>query len=333
MNKRHQKTRKCPSCNGQSKRRGKNKSGSQRYQCLSCGKTFTAGNRKKFSKKKWLGLFEEYVLCGATYRLLSKVHKIPVRTLESQFHRLFEEEPPNLYIPETQREESYLIIDGKWFGKKQVMMVYRRSDTKTILYISFLKKEYGSQIARDLEHLRDLGYKFTCVVSDGGTGIKKAVNKAMKNTPHQICMAHMHRRVISCLGKYPKQENTKELKIIADHIWLIESREALIWWLEQLNDWVKRNNKYLWERRTDDTGRKWFAHTKARSAVTNLFFSAKNCFEFINHPLIPKTSNQLEATIGVLTDKKRIHRGLKETRTQSFLKWFIYFYNKDKMSS
>ena len=323
---------KCPSCSGKSKVNGKNRSGTKRYRCLKCGKTFSSFQRKTQQEINGLQLLEEYVLYGVTYRYLEKVYRVNKRTMMRKFHRMLEEEPPELIIPETKNEESNLIVDGKWTGKKEVMKNYRRSDSRGILHILFLKKEYGSQIARDLEYLKSLGYKFTCVVSDGGTGIGKAVRKVFGNIPHQICMAHMHRMATLCLGKYPKDERIQQLKKLADHIWLLESPEARIWWVNELKTWGKTNWNYLVERRRDDLGRVWFAHKNARKSLRILLSASKHSFAFLDNPLLPKTSNHIEATIGVLGDKKRIHRGLKRSRNQGFMKWFVYFYNKNYMS-
>lgn len=323
---------KCPSCNSQTKAFGANRSGTKRYRCLVCNRTFTASQKSIAKQTSFVNLFEEYVLYGVTYKYLEKIYKINKRRLIREFHKLLNINPPDIIIPETTREESYLIIDGKWFNKTEVMMIYRRSDSKSILHISFLKREYGSQIAKDLLHLKSMGYRFTCVISDGGTGIAKAVKQVFGNIPHQICMAHTHRQATNCLGKYPKDECVRDLKHLADHIWLIESREALAWWIGELKCWYQDNWFYLMEKRRDDLGRVWFVHKNAKKSLNILLSSVKQSFKFLDHPLLPKTSNHIEASIGVFGDKKRIHRGLKRTRNSGFMKWFIYYYNKSRIS-
>jgi len=324
--------RKCTSCNNQAKRYGRTAAGTVRYRCTICLKTFVTHQKRVAQNVIQLKLLEEYVLYGATYKLLAKVHHLPKESLCRKFHKLLIQEPPQLVIPETQKEESYLIIDGKWFGKTEVALIYRRADLKTILRINFLKKEYGSQIAKDLEALKKQ-YHFTCVVSDGGTGIKKAVKQVLNHIPHQHCLAHLHREAIGGLGKYPKENNLKQLRNLADHLWLIESRETLLWWQQQLKIWIKRNKAYLLEHTHDSFNHRWwYTHKGARKAVRVLLTAPQTSFVFLDHPLLPKTSNALEASIGVLGDKKRIHRGLKKCRNQQFIKWFVYFYNQEKLA-
>lgn len=80
-----------------------------------------------------------------------------------------------------------------------------------------------------------MGYRFTGIVSDGGTGIVGAVDKVFSHIPYQICLAHLHRGIIAAIDRYPRDEKVKDLKRLADHVWFIESKEALRWWREQLN--------------------------------------------------------------------------------------------------
>ncbi len=129
-------------------------------------------------------------------------------------------------IPELTAEVSYLLIDGLWFGKRYCLMLYRHHRRKLLIHASFISRERGSLIAKDLKILKKK-YRFSGAVSDGGTGIGNAVLVELGRIPHQICLAHLHRDIISAIGRYPKDQRVKELKKIADHIWLIESKEAL----------------------------------------------------------------------------------------------------------
>lgn len=241
------------------------------------------------------------------------------------------QQPPELNLPEVTSEEAYLLIDGLWFGKRYCLMLYRHSQRRVILKASFLKREYGSLIAKDLTSLKKR-YHFTGVVSDGGTGIRKAVFKVFGHIPHQICLAHLHRDVVGAIGRYPKDGRVRKLKKLADHIFLIESKEALRWWTEKLQSWIAQNRDFLNEtRHIEDVGW-WFVHKGVRKAVRILVSLPDSSFKFLDHPLMPKTTNELEGTISVLSRKQDIHKGLKRDRVTLFLLWFIYFYNRKILS-
>jgi hypothetical protein len=127
--------------------------------------------------------------------MLSSISGYSVRFLESQFHHFLKLNPP--YLPkldQSESDETFLLIDGLWFKRWYVMMVYRQSKNLTILHISVAGKEVSTKIIKDLRYLTDnLGYIFTGIVSDGGTGIIKAVQLSK---PYRIYLAIFHIRYV-----------------------------------------------------------------------------------------------------------------------------------------
>jgi hypothetical protein len=270
-------------------------------------------------------------LGGLTLDQLSSWSGYSVRTLENIFHKLLTSTVPSLEIPELTSDVSYLLIDGLWFGKKYCLMLYRHHKRKLIIHASFVTSERGSLIAKDLKILSEK-YTFSGIVSDGATGIRNAVIVRYGSIPHQICMAHLHRDIINAIGRYPKDKRVQELKLIADHIWLIESKEALRWWIGMLTEWTDTNRDFLMEYKRDDQGHWWHVHKGVRKAVRILVSLPDTSFQFLTHPLMPKTTNELEGSISVLSRKHHIHTGLKRERVRSFISWFIYFYNRKILS-
>jgi hypothetical protein len=271
-------------------------------------------------------------LWGNTYAMLATLSGYTIAYLVQQFHVFLAKEPPVLPpLDQSTTEEAFLLIDGLWFRRWYVLMVYRQAKNLTILHISVAGQEAGTKIAKDLRVLTTV-YRFTGVVSDGGTGIIKAVNVVFPHIPHQICLAHMHRRIIAALGRYPRDYRIQELKTIADHVWRIESKVALRWWKEQLYIWITDNDKFLWEYKQDTEGHRWYPHKGARKAVRILIRLPDTSFTFLDHPTMPKTTNELEAQLGHLGKRWLAHRGLKKDRWENFMKWFVYFYNEEKLS-
>lgn len=277
-------------------------------------------------------LFRQYVLWGHTYEQLSDQSGYSIQYLQLKFQLFFPLDPPVLpKIDQSNFEETFLLIDGLWLKRGFVLMAYRQSKNLAILHISVVGHEVGTKIAKDLKILKE-EYIFTGIVSDGGTGIVKAVMEVFPHRPHQICLAHMHRDVINAIGRYSKDERIRELKALADWVWLIESKEALRWWAEKINIWIKNYNSFLKEKKYDLDYNWWFIHKGARKAVGILKELPHTSFKFLSHPLMPKTTNELEAQFGHLGKRWLSHRGLKTERWESFMKWFVYFYNKEKLS-
>lgn len=322
---------KCLSCNSFLSSWGKTTAGRKRYHCRNCkkGRTFL---KHPFKRINYFNLFKQYVLWGLTYEMLSSFSGYSIQHLVEKFHEYLKEDPPELPpLDQTDIPQTFLLIDGLWFGRWFVLMVYRQSGNLTILHISTMGREAATRIEKDLKKIQEK-YLFTGIVSDGGTGIVSAVNEIFPYTPHQICLAHLHRGIIAAIGRYSRDYRIQELKRIADHVWLIESKEALKWWKTKLNDWIKRNNSFLKEKRYDIEYNWWHIHKGARKAVATLLDLHHTSFKFLDYPLMPKTTNEIEAQFGHLGKRWLAHRGLKRERWEYFLKWFVYFYNQEKLS-
>lgn len=306
---------------------GRSKNGKKRYGCNYCKTTRLYKKSKPISI---VDLFKQYILWGLTYEMLSSISGLSVRHLEGQFHKLMELDPPKLpRFNQSKFEVAYLLIDGLWFGRWFVLLVYRQSGTLYLLHISIAGREASTKIAKDLRHIKDnLKYKFTAAVTDGGTSVCSAVSEVYPHMPHQVCLAHMHRQIVNALGRYSKDSRITELIGLANHIWFIESHEALNYWEDNVKEWFFKNLNFLKETRTDETGRRWFVHKGVRKAIKIMAKLPKTSFKFLDHPTMPKTTNEIEATFGHIGQRWLRHRGLKKTRWESFLKWFTYYYNQ-----
>ena len=321
----------CPSCSKPFSSWGKTASGKKRYGCRLCKRTRIYKKQQK--KQDFFVLFRQYVLWGSTYEMLASLSGYSTRHLQKKFERYFLQTPPDLpLLNQSEISETFLLLDGLWLKRGFVLMAYRQSRNLTILHISVVGKEVATKIAKDLRYLTVLGYRFTGVVSDGGTGIVKAVAEVFPHKPHQICLAHLHRDVINAIGKYPKSERVKDLKRLADHVWLIESKEALRWWKKEVEEWVNSHNAFLKERKYDLDYNWWYIHKGVRRATVILQALPDTSFKFLDYPLMPKTTNELEAQFGHLGKRWLAHRGLKTEKWEYFMLWFVYFYNQEKLS-
>jgi hypothetical protein len=269
------------------------------------------------------------VLKGRTYESLSRQSGFSVRYLEDTFHGYLRRLPPPLTLPLPTRDFSYLIYDAVWFGKRFCLLCYRVYGEPYIIYHRLGKTEHSAQIKRDLETIQAQGYIFDGIVSDGQTGFIRAVKSVYPFTPHQICLAHGSREAGLGLGHRPAYPSLQTLKLLVDHLFLIESKEALGWWVSKVKQWHDCERDYLNEYTHDQvTGKWWYKHRNARKTIRVLLKLAKTSFRFLDDPLIPKTTNGIEGIFTNLRIKWQIHRGLKRKRWGHFLQWFIYFRNQ-----
>jgi hypothetical protein len=264
--------------------------------------------------------------------MLSDETGLSMRHLETYIHTFLAQEPPVCILPKLPVSETFLLVDGMWLKRWCVMLAYRRSKDLTMLHISLAGKESWYRVARDLTHIKNMHFKFSGIVSDGGRGIVSAIKEVFPNTTHQICMAHMHREAIRGLGKKPIDPRVRTLRKLADHMWLIESKEALKWWTVKRDAWIEQHADYLREYRQDTTGQWWYIHKGARKTVRILKKLPETSFKFLDKSLMPKTTNELEASFGHLGKRWLVHRGLRTYRWENFMKWFVYFYNMHQLT-
>lgn len=321
----------CPSCNNPLTAWGRTPSGKKRYGCNTCRKTRVYHRTERYPD--FFSLFRQYVFWGHTYEQLSDISGYSIQHLSKKFHAYFLQPPPETpKLDQSTMEETFLLLDGLWLKRGFVLMAYRQSRNLRLLHISVVGREAASKIAKDLRYITVLGYQFTGVVSDGGKGIVSAVAEVFPHKPHQICLAHLHRDCINAIGRYPKSERVKDLKRLADHVWLIESKEALRWWQGEVAQWAESHNAFLKEKKYDLDYNWWFIHKGVRRALSILRSLPTTSFKFLDHPFMPKTTNELEAQFGHLGKRWLSHRGLKTETWEQFMKWFVYFYNQDKLS-
>lgn len=321
----------CQTCNTYLAPWGKTTTGKKRFRCKQCKQT----RRYHITHPKidFFVLFRQYVLWGHTYEQIADLSGYSIQYLSRQFHIFLSQNPPELPpFDQSTETETFLLLDGLWLKRGFVLMAYRQSKNLRILHISVVGREVATKIAKDLRQLLTLGYRFTGVVSDGGTGIVKAITEVFPHKPHQICLAHMHRDVTNALGRYPKSERVKALKALGDHVWLIESKEALRWWSRKVYLWKQQHATFVKEKKYDLDYNWWYIHKGVRRAMNILETLPKTSFTFLDHPLMPKTTNELEAQFGHLGKRWLTHRGLKTEMWESFMRWFVYFYNEDKLS-
>ena len=108
-------------------------------------------------------------------------------------------------------------IDGKWLHRQGVVMIYRDVTNKINLYWSFhLSESYGA-IQADFERVIPLikDHMPSGIVTDWKGAIVSAVNTFIPSPPHQRCLAHVERQLLTFLPLRSPIQATQKLRIIA----------------------------------------------------------------------------------------------------------------------
>ena len=66
-----------------------------------------------------------------------------------------------------------------------------------------------------------------------------------------------------------------------------------------------------------------------RKAYVHIKKALPDMFHFLDNPRIPKTTNALEPFFEHLKENIALHRGLSYEHYRNYVKWYLFFRNKD----
>lgn len=232
------------------------------------------GSKNRFSNRVIFSLFVEWVLHTLTLKYLSQKNNISTVTLSTRFQKFLTQPLTALEYLERLVEDDglraqfsgFLLIDGDWFGRKRVLIVYKDSQAG-ILFWRFANGEYKAQVKQDIEYLKSNGYPLRGTISDGKNSLVNAAKS--HQVPVQRCLVHIQMRLRALLTKNPQSEAGKQLKEWSYSVNKINSRyEAKIllrWFIRLYNrhkDFIKAKTNYI-DPKTDKT-RWWYTHKNVR---------------------------------------------------------------------
>lgn len=227
-------------------------------------------------------------------------------------------------------ERVNLIIDGTYFKGNLCLIIYRDDNIKFTQLYRLTDGEWLDEIREDLENLIGLGVAIESITCDGHRSILKAAKKACKGVIIQRCIIHIQRMCRIWLTQTPQSQAGIELLRIVHVLHNISNWDQWGYWIVSLIHWYERHQDFVNEKSFNSiTGRYWFTHKMVRRSFITIKKALPNMFHYLDNPRIPKSTNGLESYFGHLKDNLSIHRGLSPNHRKSFIKWYLYFRNRD----
>jgi hypothetical protein len=271
--------------------------------------------------------FEKWVLYRQTIEQLSRESRYSIRTLKTLFHQYLSKPPVLGFYP---NEYLYLLVDGTYFSKDICLIVYRDSQIKFTQLYRISDGEHYVEIKEDLENLLQIGVQIKSITCDGHKAILKAIKHSCKEVIVQRCLVHIQRECKLWLTTHPKTVEGLSLLQIVHQLHLIENQEQYQHWLKQFYDWYELYKKYVNEKSISTlSNRFWYKHKMVRKAFIHIKNALPNMFNYLQDDKIPKSTNGLESFFGHLKNHVLLHRGLTKTHRKNFIKWYLYFRNRE----
>ena len=220
-------------------------------------------------------------------------------------------------------------IDGKWLHRQGAIMIYRNITKSTNLYWSWHPSESYDSIREDFVHLLPIiqPYMPVGVVSDWKGAIVASVNEFLPPIPHQRCLAHVQRQLLTFLPLRSPLVMTRQLREIAKDITNIYSQEEKIVWMLAVQNWTVTYQLFLQEKTKGINTKKkwWYTHGNLRRAVKLLTFDEAHLFAYLQNSLLPSTNNSLEGGNSQMKTKLSNHRGMKTPQQVIYIFWLLTF--------
>ena len=315
----------CPYCGFSCRRHGKTSAGTQRWYCSNCKIAFTSKNDHQL---KDFNLFQEW-LFGKN---VQKEMPGKGRTFRRKISRFWDIWP---LPPRIEDQHAIVFVDGIYLARKACILIC--CDEHHVLGWYLCRYEHSG--AWEALMARIATPKF--VVSDGGSGFRKAMKKVWKTARLQRCTFHAFCQVKRYTTTRPKTLAGMELYEIAKDLLHIKNEGQAFAWMIRLEGWNQRHKKFLMEQTRDENGKLRYTHERLLKANRSLLrlIQTKTLFTYLDKSILngvkgPATNNRIEGGVNAqLRSMLRNHRGLSiEKRIQAVF-WWCYMHSPKPLSS
>lgn len=306
------------------KRNGKTRSGAQRWRCRSCGASMThhVDNTAKQLKAflRWLlgrlPVSESAACSGATFRRRAE-----------RFWRLW---PLPAYTGEV---HDVVFVDGIYVTKKLVVLI--ACSREHVLAWHLAQSECSAAWAALMLKVPAP----VMVVTDGGSGFRKAARAVWPGTRVQRCLVHVSRQVKRKTTLKPQLDAGEELLGLAKRLTKAKDADAAAIWLADYAGWCSKWERFLREFTLRD-GKRLYTHERPRSARRSLSKLVKEgtmfTFAELQESLGGKwdsTNNIIEGRVNAqIREMLHAHRGLSAMRRVKAVFWWCYMDSEFKAS-
>lgn len=314
----------CPICGSVCIRHGRISSGSQRWFCKSCKMAFTP---KIDNSAKQLQIFLDWLFSKDTQKEMVGEGRT-FRRKTSKFWDIWPMPP----VIESKREVLY--VDGIYLGRKACVLIC--CDDKNVLGWYLCRYEHAGSYIALLSRIAEP----TIVVSDGGTGFRKAIKQTWPNANVQRCVFHVFCQVRRYTTSSPNTAAGIELYALSKDLMHITTNTEKDKWIDCFIAWMKKYNKFLSQMTYDENGNSRPTHERLIKAQRSLLRLIKEdtMFTYLEEDLrdeidrIPSTNNRIEGGINSrLRAMLREHRGLSVERRIKAVFWWCYMHSPEPL--
>ena len=300
--------KKCPLCGAVKTKKNGTRKGVQLYKCLVCRHQFRSG-----VPLPAMEMWTAYQNGKQTVRQLSEQTHLSTSSVKRRLRKV-----ERVWTqPDLTGQTGYVHLDVTYWGHNWGVMLALDDTTNKPLYVAFVKSETTQDYRTAIDTITAAGYTIKGIIIDG----KKALFKALKDYPIQMCQFHMLQIVRRYLTNNPKMKASIDLMLLMRDMKHLtkEGFEA------EYAAWKERYSEFLNKRVTHKDGKSCFLHRKVRTVVHSIDFYLPYLFSFQRPECagMPNTNNKIEGTFTDLKKSLNNHTGMSQQNRKRFISGFF----------
>jgi hypothetical protein len=266
-------------------------------------------------------------LDGLAVRQIAKRVGKSHQTIHREINYFLSRAPKLKIIP---NQNAHLCIDGTYFKRANCLILHFDHDLKYHQLCRYSTAEKELETEKDLRALKRNGVNIVSATTDGSFSLKLALMRVFPNAIHQRCLVHIQRYCEIYLTQNPKMEAGIKLREIAKIINTVNTYQQAMLFKTRVFEWERKYELFLKEKTYFENGRCQYTHRNLRRVINHLKEALPDMFHYLDNERIPKDTNGLEGRLTDLKHKFRTHRGLRKTKREQYLKWYLFIKNKQK---
>lgn len=321
----------CGVCDSKLVKNGSTSAGRTRWRCRSCGASVTQ-SRSDVSARAVLDAFLSWLLGKSAQKELAK----PDRSFRRHIAWCWDIPVPQPSV--TGEIYRQIIVDGTYFGTWCVLVAHNGSHVIGWQWCASESKAAWGELLRRFP-APDV------IVTDGGRGLRSALDRYWPRTKIQRCYFHILAAIKRHITLKPRLHAGREILELTRDLMRVDSLDDAANWMAAYASWESRWASFLTERTYAKAGlerpswaranqRWWYTHIRLRraQALFRQLIRDKALFTWLNenyldsegNRTVERTTSRLEGGVNAAIKRLlRDHRGLPEEHARTAVDWLL----------
>jgi len=234
---------------------------------------------------------------------------------------LIETPPPSAL---TLGQHHHFIFDGSFLRRPRNIVALMDAQTHKLVAGKYDVPESSElKMFKFFEGLKQTGLDPSSFTVDGNPKVMKVIRQIWPGVIVQRCLVHIQRQGLSWCRISPKTTYARQLRKIFLQVTKIKTPAERKVFLDRVTEWEAKFGSQIASKRE-----RGYVFSDIKRARSMLFRALPDMFHYLDHSLIPISTNGLEGYFSRLKAHYRQHRGMKKEKQHYYFKWYFHFVPK-----